>query len=148
VAIARLQFCSERTGAQMIVHPTRSICPVLVYGCFGFFTIAATKLPSYVLPLMPAAAILVALSVERGTKGKGKRQNFFLFQLSGWLNVCSVGSGWGTLCIPLLGNDPAIPNLRSTFNNLVYLSWGGFGQLPQWLSCFSYCATAGVGFEC
>ena len=30
-------------------------------GIFGFFTIAVTKLPSYVLPLMPAAAILVAL---------------------------------------------------------------------------------------
>jgi 4-amino-4-deoxy-L-arabinose transferase-like glycosyltransferase len=28
---------------------------------FGFFTIAVTKLPSYVLPLMPAAAILIAL---------------------------------------------------------------------------------------
>ena len=28
---------------------------------FSFFTIAATKLPSYVLPLMPAAAILVSL---------------------------------------------------------------------------------------
>jgi 4-amino-4-deoxy-L-arabinose transferase-like glycosyltransferase len=28
---------------------------------FGFFSIAVTKLPSYVLPLMPAAAILVAL---------------------------------------------------------------------------------------
>ncbi|MDZ8104649.1 MAG: glycosyltransferase family 39 protein [Nostoc sp. DedQUE12a] len=30
-------------------------------GVFGFFSIAVTKLPSYVLPLMPAAAILVAL---------------------------------------------------------------------------------------
>jgi len=30
-------------------------------GVFVFFTVAATKLPSYVLPLMPAAAILVAL---------------------------------------------------------------------------------------
>ncbi|MEO0970821.1 MAG: glycosyltransferase, partial [Cyanobacteria bacterium J06639_18] len=30
-------------------------------GVFGFFTIAVTKLPSYVLPLMPAAAILIAL---------------------------------------------------------------------------------------
>ncbi|QSJ16286.1 glycosyltransferase family 39 protein [Nostoc sp. UHCC 0702] len=28
---------------------------------FGFFTVAVTKLPSYVLPLMPAAAMLVAL---------------------------------------------------------------------------------------
>jgi len=40
---------------------TGFICPVLVYRCFGFFTIAVTKLPNYVLPLMPAAAILVAL---------------------------------------------------------------------------------------
>ncbi|MEB3163042.1 MAG: glycosyltransferase family 39 protein [Prochlorothrix sp.] len=31
------------------------------FGIFLFFTIAVTKLPSYVLPLMPAAAILVAL---------------------------------------------------------------------------------------
>lgn len=30
-------------------------------GVFGFFTIATTKLPSYVLPLMPAAGILVGL---------------------------------------------------------------------------------------
>jgi 4-amino-4-deoxy-L-arabinose transferase-like glycosyltransferase len=29
---------------------------------FGFFTVAVTKLPSYVLPLMPAAGILVALA--------------------------------------------------------------------------------------
>ncbi|MGL5083390.1 MAG: ArnT family glycosyltransferase [Microcoleaceae cyanobacterium] len=29
---------------------------------FGFFSISVTKLPSYVLPLMPAAAILVALA--------------------------------------------------------------------------------------
>lgn len=28
---------------------------------FGFFTLSATKLPSYVLPLMPAAAILIGL---------------------------------------------------------------------------------------
>ena len=30
-------------------------------GVFGFFTIAVTKLPSYVLPLMPSSAILIAL---------------------------------------------------------------------------------------
>ncbi|MBE9117993.1 glycosyltransferase family 39 protein [Lusitaniella coriacea LEGE 07157] len=31
------------------------------FSIFGFFTIAVTKLPSYTLPLIPAAAILVAL---------------------------------------------------------------------------------------
>jgi 4-amino-4-deoxy-L-arabinose transferase-like glycosyltransferase len=29
---------------------------------FGFFTVAVTKLPSYVLPLMPAGAVLVSLA--------------------------------------------------------------------------------------
>ncbi|NEP00083.1 MAG: glycosyltransferase family 39 protein [Symploca sp. SIO2E9] len=43
-------------------------------GIFGFFTIAVTKLPSYVLPLMPAAAILLALMwSEYGSRGEGER---------------------------------------------------------------------------
>ena len=37
---------------------------------FSFFTIAATKLPSYVLPLMPAAAILVSLYWVDGFGGR------------------------------------------------------------------------------
>lgn len=65
--------------------------------------------------------------MERGNKGKrrappptlkkGARQakvGFFL-QLSGWLNVLFLLAVAGSLfCIPyLLGDDPAIPNLRS-----------------------------------
>ncbi|MEW5855908.1 MAG: glycosyltransferase family 39 protein, partial [Cyanobacteriota bacterium] len=44
-------------------------------GIFGFFTVAVTKLPSYVLPLMPAAGILVALlfSDQLRTEVKGLR---------------------------------------------------------------------------
>jgi len=94
VAIARLQFW-QRTHWRFSDPLTSWVyLPVLVYRCFGFFTIAVTKLPNYVLPLMPAAAILVALLWTR--KGKASsppilkrqdRQSWFLLQLSGWLNV-------------------------------------------------------------
>lgn len=61
-AIARLQlwrrdrWLNQPRSAQLGVFA----CAWFV-GVFVFFTVAATKLPSYVLPLMPAAAILVAL---------------------------------------------------------------------------------------
>jgi len=61
LAIARLQFWQRTHWRFSDRSPAGFICPVLVYRCFGFFTIAVTKLPNYVLPLMPAAAVLVAL---------------------------------------------------------------------------------------
>jgi len=85
--------------------------PVLVYT-----TIAVTKLPNYVLPLMPAAAILVAL-MEREIKASSPpilkrqdRQSWFLLQLSGWLNVVFLLVAGSLFCIPYLR---ANPNLRS-----------------------------------
>jgi 4-amino-4-deoxy-L-arabinose transferase-like glycosyltransferase len=61
-AIARLQgwrrsFWRQQPRSQQL--GLFALCWFL--GVFGFFTIAATKLPSYVLPLMPAATILVTL---------------------------------------------------------------------------------------
>ncbi|MBW4650390.1 MAG: glycosyltransferase family 39 protein [Kastovskya adunca ATA6-11-RM4] len=68
-------------------------------GIFGFFSIAVTKLPSYVLPLMPAAAILVALlwseeisrvgeakgAGERGSGGAGKNLLPFILHPSSFI---------------------------------------------------------------
>ncbi len=74
---------------------------------FGFFTIAVTKLPSYVLPLMPAAAILVALLFSsHAVKSK-------FFSLSAWLNVVFLLAVAGALFyLPeFIGSDPAIPKL-------------------------------------
>lgn len=89
---------------------------------FGFFTIAATKLPSYVLPLMPAAAILVALLFttnypENHLKNQASEsdQKLALPQsilIHGWINVgfwllLAVACFW----VPsLLKRDPAMPN--------------------------------------
>ena len=77
---------------------------------FGFFTIAVTKLPSYVLPLMPAAAILVALlwshQSTRPTLGRGI-----------WLSIIAsmglmVAIAAAILYSPQwIGGDPAMPNL-------------------------------------
>ncbi|WP_202951111.1 glycosyltransferase family 39 protein [Synechococcus sp. PCC 7336] len=83
---------------------------------FGFFSIAVTKLPSYVLPLMPAAAVLVALMWSEfltealaGSKGRSPLGA----QVTGWLNVVFFGL-LATACglLPrLLGPDSAAPDL-------------------------------------
>lgn len=107
-AIARLQFW-QRSHWRSSPRSTHLGLFALFWfvGIFGFFTIAVTKLPSYVLPLMPAAAILVALLFSADFN------NSKLFSLSGWLNVVFLLAVAGALfCLPyLIGSDPAIPNL-------------------------------------
>lgn len=95
---------------------------------FVFFTIAVTKLPSYVLPLMPAAAILVALlfsshiSAYYSERGKNQQcRKSPLLAISGWVNV----GIFLTLAIGLffshhwLGKikEPTMPNLNETITN-------------------------------
>jgi 4-amino-4-deoxy-L-arabinose transferase-like glycosyltransferase len=62
VAIARLRFWRRSQWVQQPRSTHLGLFALIWFGViFGFFTIAVTKLPSYVLPLMPAAAILVGL---------------------------------------------------------------------------------------
>ncbi|MCC5658464.1 glycosyltransferase family 39 protein [Nostoc sp. XA010] len=93
---------------------------------FGFFTVAVTKLPSYVLPLMPAAAILVALLWSDFFQDTEARQKIPVsssptspispsyLRVSGWVNVVFLS----VLSIALfnithiLGTDPAISNFH------------------------------------
>ncbi len=104
---------------------------------FGFFTIAVTKLPSYVLPLMPAAAILIgllwsdffqtkAIREEGGHGGQGGQggyggqgSNFSPLSpssvlWSGWVNVVFVSAiAVALFYVPrLIGVDPAAPEFR------------------------------------
>jgi 4-amino-4-deoxy-L-arabinose transferase-like glycosyltransferase len=115
VAIARLKFwqrCIWRSS-----HRSNQLGLFALFwfvGVLGFFTIALTKLPSYVLPLMPAAAILMAvLSKEQLTS-----KNTSLLW-SGWLNVVFLLLVAGaSFSIPyLIGYDPAIPNIHSYVQN-------------------------------
>jgi 4-amino-4-deoxy-L-arabinose transferase-like glycosyltransferase len=87
---------------------------------FAFFCIAVTKLPSYVLPLMPAAAILVALLWSDFFQDTEDRQTIPIssfptfLRVSGWLNVVflSVLSTALFNITHILGTDPAISNFH------------------------------------
>ncbi|MEM7580671.1 MAG: glycosyltransferase family 39 protein [Cyanobacteria bacterium P01_A01_bin.80] len=100
-------------------------------GIFSFFTIAVTKLPSYVLPLMPAAGIIIALLwsdliVDKGTENIKKvsdsSSSFLspvflsspLMQASGLLNIIFISAvGFAFFEVTkLIGPDPAAPNFQ------------------------------------
>ncbi|MBN3925268.1 glycosyltransferase family 39 protein [Nostoc sp. NMS4] len=84
---------------------------------FAFFSIAVTKLPSYVLPLMPAAAILVALLWSDLFPDTETQQTTSVsppFLWSGWVNVVFL-SFLATALLNIthiLGTDPAISNFH------------------------------------
>lgn len=99
-------------------------------GIFGFFTIAATKLPSYVLPLMPASAILVALLFTsnypqvKNDRLSADRENQYRktpsafpksILITGWVNVVFLLLlAVACLFLPkILQEDPAMPNFQS-----------------------------------
>lgn len=116
---------------------------------FCFFCIAVTKLPSYVLPLMPAAAILVALlwsdlfsNMENENGTEKVFDNFSpsprlpippLLVWSGWVNVVFL-SFLATALFNLshiLGTDPAISN----FHELIEKSGIPVKAGVIWLVC-------------
>ncbi|MBW4562035.1 MAG: glycosyltransferase family 39 protein [Mojavia pulchra JT2-VF2] len=113
-AIARLKFwqrshwLSQERSQQLGLF----VC-VWFLGVFGFFTIAVTKLPSYVLPLMPAAAILVALLWSDLIPDQNTQPQRKFHFWSGWVNVVflsAVAAGLFHIS-QLVGRDPAAPSL-------------------------------------
>jgi 4-amino-4-deoxy-L-arabinose transferase-like glycosyltransferase len=79
---------------------------------FVFFSLASTKLPSYVLPLIPAAVIMVTLLWSEQLQKEGKDSyDFRLFLATGIVNVLilvvlAVASFYSP---QLVGNDPTVP---------------------------------------
>lgn len=114
IAIARLQFwkrtlwCNQPRSAQLGVFALFWFAAV-----FGFFSIAITKLPSYVLPLMPAATILVALFWNPPIPDSPSSKIGWDMKLSGGGNlILFLVLAAGILYTPqLLASDPAQPQL-------------------------------------
>lgn len=83
---------------------------------FLFFTVAVTKLPSYVLPLMPAAAILVALfwsqELARGSRQRGRG---FWLGVAGNIVLLLLLSAVVFYSPHLLGEDTAAPDLPEIY---------------------------------
>ncbi len=92
---------------------------------FVFFSISVTKLPSYILPLIPAAAILVTLlwsgrmgvvflgngEESRETQGQTKRFNGFLMSAIVNIVILLILSVASFISPQLIGKDPDSPYL-------------------------------------
>lgn len=79
---------------------------------FGFFSISVTKLPSYTLPLIPAAAIMVALVwSEAISNHKVKLDRGLLISIALNLLLAIALTIAFALSPEFIGKDPTIPNL-------------------------------------
>ncbi|MDY6806580.1 MAG: glycosyltransferase family 39 protein [Cyanobacteriota bacterium] len=125
VAIAKTQFWQRRYWSRQPRQSHLGLFALFWFSCiFIFFTIAATKLISYVLPLMPAAAILTALfwggliisnnqrlSELEKVEPRGKNADKF-FYFSGILNAIFLLVLALAILISFqwLDGDPSMPN--------------------------------------
>ncbi|MBI4782161.1 MAG: glycosyltransferase family 39 protein [Oscillatoriophycideae cyanobacterium NC_groundwater_1537_Pr4_S-0.65um_50_18] len=111
VAIARLQFWQRRYWQQQPRSAQLGLFAGVWFAViFGFFTIAVTKLPSYTIPLLPAAAILMALFwSDQMTRSRSHRAA----SISHWVNVglLVVLAGAILYCTRWMGDDPEMPKL-------------------------------------
>ncbi len=139
LAIARTRFWQRSYWRRQPRRDQLSLFALFWFGCiFGFFTIAVTKLPSYVLPLLPAAAILVTLlwsDIIAGNEPKNrpgkleKKPNSlprgllvtYIFNVVFLLIV----AGATFYCYHWLGDDPAMPNFPQALQQSGLLIVGG-----------------------
>ncbi len=81
----------------------------------AFFSAAATKLPGYILPSLPAGALLVALGFQPlpDPSGAGATHRRWPLTVSGWLNAALLGAlaTAAALAPRWAANDPAHPGL-------------------------------------
>jgi len=142
VAIARLRFW-QRSFWQSQPREDRLGLFALCWfvGVFGFFSISVTKLPSYVLPLIPAAAILVALQLTSDFCLPVPNAQFLrLNAICRWLNVAMfLALGVAFFTLPgWLGYDPAAPDLDEVLPKtglavVAAIVWLGATVVGQWL---------------
>lgn len=126
VAMLRLKFWQRKSWISTQRSQQLGLFALCWFvGIFSFFTIAVTKLPSYVLPLMPAAGILIALLwsdliMDTGTQVRTVSNSSLppvllsspLMQASGWINAIVTSAVGFTFfhVSSLIGYDPAAPN--------------------------------------
>ncbi|WP_204152747.1 glycosyltransferase family 39 protein [Leptolyngbya sp. CCY15150] len=125
VAIARLQVWRRSLWVDQPRSGQLSLFALAWFGViFGFFTVAVTKLPSYVLPLMPAAAILVGLFWSDQLL-RSPSQGWAIRLSHGVTVVLSVALGIALLYSPaVMGDDPAMPTLPEVIQQTSLLQAG------------------------
>jgi 4-amino-4-deoxy-L-arabinose transferase-like glycosyltransferase len=139
LAIARTRFWQRSYWKRQARRDRLSLFALFWFACiFGFFTIAVTKLPSYVLPLMPAAAILVSLFWQDIITGKileSQRENLenkpnqlprsLLINISINAGFLSILAGAILYSYNWLGDDPAMPDFPQAIKQSGLLIAGG-----------------------
>ncbi|AFZ06026.1 glycosyl transferase family 39 [Oscillatoria nigro-viridis PCC 7112] len=139
VAIARTRFWQRSYWRRQPRSAQLSLFALFWFACiFGFFTIAVTKLPSYVLPLIPAAAILVTLlwsDIIAGNEPQNRQIKLekkpnslprgllvtYIFNVVFLLMI----AGATFYCYNWLGDDPAMPNFPQAIQQSGLLIVGG-----------------------
>jgi len=122
LAVSRLRFWQRQRwrGIPRAQHLGLFACCWLV-AVFGFFSMAVTKLPSYLLPLMPAAAMLVALewscqlTAVPDLVDSSQQRIPWPEWITGILNAAFLAllAGLGWRLPRLLGPDDAAPDLTA-----------------------------------
>lgn len=125
VAIARLRFWQPQRWRQQPRSTHLGLFAGLWFAViFGFFTLAATKLPSYTIPLLPAAAILVGLFwSDQMTRPTMNRAIWTTHLVNIGLALLLAGA---VLYSPnWMGNEPEMPELAELVRQSGIVVWGG-----------------------
>ncbi|NJO86470.1 MAG: glycosyltransferase family 39 protein [Synechococcaceae cyanobacterium RM1_1_27] len=121
LVMARLRFWQRQRWRGIPRDQHLGLFALCWFGAvFGFFSMAVTKLPSYLLPLMPAAAMLVALEWSRQlTAVPDLSQSHHRIPWPDWITgilnaaFLAVLAGLGWQLPRLLGPDDAAPDLTA-----------------------------------
>jgi 4-amino-4-deoxy-L-arabinose transferase-like glycosyltransferase len=111
VAMARLRFWRIQDWRQQPRSRQLGMFALIWFAViFGFFTIAVTKLPSYTIPLLPAAGILVGLFwSDQMTQPRTSQASWTSHVVNILLFVALAVAAWYSP--NWLGDDPEMPNL-------------------------------------
>lgn len=124
VAIAKTRFWQRQQWQQQPRHQQLSLFALVwLVVIFGFFTIAVTKLPSYVIPLIPAAAILVALFWSNEITQPSADMGIWI---SSWVQIgAAVLLSAAVYYSPRwMGDDLTMPDFPQLIQQSSILTWG------------------------
>jgi 4-amino-4-deoxy-L-arabinose transferase-like glycosyltransferase len=123
----------SRSVRQLPEHSLQRFATCWLLAVLLFFTLAATKLPSYWIPATPAAGLLIALAAQQ-RPGRWVMASTLLLQ-----GVLAVGLAASSRWVPLI-DEPELPTLPAELL--------ASGLLSRAAACFGLALLAGVVLWC
>ncbi|MFB3820327.1 MAG: hypothetical protein ACE147_21940, partial [Candidatus Methylomirabilales bacterium] len=133
---------ARRRRAESPGDRLRVVCGTWALGLFLFFSLAGTKLPSYLFPAFPALALLAgqALAAAAGCT-KASRPSIRFLGAAPWLFAGTAGLlALGMAALPLI-LDRVRPVSRGVLDDVAVPAWLGSG-LAAWLAIGTLLALA------